>query len=957
MPNLINSQRRIPKATYVPLTVPPDAQGQSGRAVEKAAYVRSLNLQPAELGAIASAPDVKGLKVTGESAEAPQATLIDVVRDFVGDASSSALQKYGPALARADFNDLATLGNAVVRARREDAASIRALFQERYSTTVPILSGAGDSVRMSQVANILAPYGGLRDAATITTSPTPVAPSSPALPVPSPYLTIDLQATADRLEALATKTAMLVESFKYQSPIAPVGQIHLERLEMTPVGIEHGELVHSVPLTPKETVNVTHREWSVTTQTFENLTQDFFEGFSETGVAEKNDLAQATDVEAKHSSSLDVNGSLSATYNGGAYSLTVSAAMDYQQKDETQQSEKRSIAHSIAITKAASTRTRKEHKTSFRVSSVAGAEDLAVQIITNPSDTQGMRVDYYQLLRKWRVDLIRYGLRMTYDIAIPNPGFDLITKVIDLQKLNQVVAEGNTFTLDPTTIDRDHWQALEQEFGAVVDPPPPPTQEMTQTASVPQQTYDKWGAATIQFDVPEGYVITKGHFRGLFSLYDYKKDGRHLQVNVLGEPAGTTNTATGEYEGSDAILDFDLTDATVVNRTGTVILVINYHNVDFGDAVVQVSAEPTAERKQAWQSTVWSQLREADQANYEARLALARDRKAQLEAEISAFDALTLRKMEREEVMKWVIQWLLGPNFSLMPDSVRDEIKQHVNDTGSVSGTYAFPSVHDLQANEWQAIVQQGEVIKYLHNAIEWENVIFFSYPYFWDRIENWEFKRFLMHPDTLHREFLRAGAVRVVLPVRPGFEETFAMFMETGDATAPPDPKTYPYVSIGEETRNFAMTNYEGIPPANPDNNVRTLLYPQQRQAWEDIQIIMKALAQYYEDNNNKYPTTLADPQLKKAAQKIGVVLPANDPWNNAYDYKMPGIYGEYDLASHGTKKQPSVDGLDADVNSWAEGSVVGRWYEYTPTSALDVAVTTIPLDQTSLPGQPQPA
>jgi hypothetical protein len=220
--------------------------------------------------------------------------------------------------------------------------------------------------------------------------------------------------------------------------------------------------------------------------------------------------------------------------------------------------------------------------------------------------------------------------------------------------------------------------------------------------------------------------------------------------------------------------------------------------------------------------------------------------------------------------------------------------------------------------------------------------------------VQNWEFKRFLMHPDNIHRDFLRAGCARVVLPVRPGFETSFAMLMETGDATAPPDA-SFPYVTIGEEIRDFAMTNYEGIPPANPDLNVRTLLYPQQRRAWEDIQTIEKALAQYHADNGH-YPQALSDPKLAAAAQKIGVALPAQDPWNHPYDYQAPGIYGDYDLASHGTKTQPKVDGLDADITSWAEGSIVGRWYEYTPTSALDVAVTMIPLGQTPLPTQPQP-
>lgn len=891
MPDLLNSQRRLFKATYAPIgKVPAD---RSGRAAEKAAYVRSLALKSSEISALANDSAMHALTV--QVGKSPPLRLINVIRSFAADSSALALQRYGPTLAHTSFTDLAGIGKALVAMR--------------HATAPPASSGEANRA---------------------------LGPSNPVL---SP----------------ADKTAAVVNQFDYSAPITPVGQIHLERLEMTPVGVEHGELVHSVPLSPKETVNVTRREWSATTQTFENLTQDAFEGFSEQGVTEKTDLSQASDLESKHSSSLDVNGSVSATYNGGAYSVTANAAFDYGSKEDQQQSAKNSIAHSIAITRNASARTKKEHKTSFRVSSVAAAENLAIEVITNPSDTQAMRVDYYQLLRKWRVDLIRYGLRMTYDIAIPNPGYGLISKVIELKQLSETIVHGNTFSLDPTTISPSNYLQFEQQFGASVDAPPTPSIELWQTSTVPQKTYDAWGAQTVQFEVPEGYLIASGHFRGMFSVY--ASDGHHLQVNVLGEPAGTTNVAGGEYQGHDAILEFDLTKDTLLAASGTVFLVYDYHNVDFGTATVNITAEPTPETIQAWQSKVWSQLRAADQANYETRLALARDRQAQLEAEIAAFDALTLRKMEREEIMRLVIQWLFGPNFALMPDNVLAVITTNVTDPpGQPSGLFAFPDVHNLAVNDWQTIVQHGELIKYIHNAIEWENVIFFSFPYFWDRLQNWQYKRFLMHPDSIHRDFLRAGCARVVLPVRPGFETSFAMLMETGDGNAPPDT-TYPYVTIGEEIRNYAMTNYENIPPANPDHNVRTLLYFQQRTAWGDIQDIMKALAQYHQDNGNTFPKTLADPKLQAAAAKAGVALPANDPWGNPYDYSTPGVFGDYDLASHGTKAHPEVDGLDGDITSWAEGSVVGRWYEYTPTSALDVAVTMIAVGGTPLATQPAPA
>ncbi|MFL6672719.1 MAG: type II secretion system protein GspG [Massilia sp.] len=935
MAALNNSQRRVPKATYVPVTLPATAQAKSGRVVEKVAYLRSLNIAPSEFDALAALPELAALKVPSTRGRNPDSAAVDVVRDFISTPAAVALKRYGPAIAQMSMADLTTLGGGVARVRRAAAVAVRNISLTRGEGPAP--TKALHPMRILELARI--------DTATSLVPAHGAAESS-----------VDIGALAGQLEALADDADQVTQQFQYHTPISPVGWIHLERLEMTPVGVEHGELVHTVPLTPGETVNIAHREWSVTTQTFETLATDALEGFSSTGIAEKTDLAQSTSVEAKHSSSLDVGGSVSASYNGGAYSLTASASVDFQTKAESDESDKRSIAHSMAVTRSASTRTMKEHKTSFVVSSVAGAENLAVQVLTNSSKNEAMRVDYYQLLRRWRVDLIRYGLRMTYDLVVPNPGLGLVSKLIELAALAGALLKGNTFSLDPGSITTTTWTQLEKDVGASVDPPPAAEVQLTQVATVPEQTYDKWGSSTLTFDVPEGYAITKAHFRGFFALYDYKSDGRHLQVRVFGEPKGTTNTPTGEFEGANAPLEFDLTSSTLIGRTGSAFLVVDYHNIDFGEMQVRITMEPTTEALHKWRSKVWDQLREADQANFNARLTLMRDRKAQLEAEIAAFDALTLRKMEHEEVMRSVLQWLLGPDFALMPDAVRTAITKHVNDTGAISGSFAFPEVHNLPVGDYLAFSEHGELIKFLHNAIEWENMIFFVYPYFWDRLDNWEFKKFLMHPDYTHRAFLRAGYARVVIPVRPGFEVSFAMLMETGDATAPLD-SSYPYVSIGEETRNFAMTNYEGIPPANPDHNVRTLLYPLQRRAWNEIQQIMAALDQYHADNGLKYPATLADPALALAATKAGASIPTKDPWGTPYHYQMPGVHGEYDLLSHGDPNQPTADGMDADITSYAEGSVVGRWYEYTPTSGLDVAITMIAIDQTPLATKPSPA
>lgn len=41
-------------------------------------------------------------------------------------------------------------------------------------------------------------------------------------------------------------------------------------------------------------------------------------------------------------------------------------------------------------------------------------------------------------------------------------------------------------------------------------------------------------------------------------------------------------------------------------------------------------------------------------------------------------------------------------------------------------------------------------------------------------------------------------------------------------------------------------------------------------------------------------------------------------DPWGNAYQYRLPGQHGAYDLVSYGANGAPGGSGEDADVANW---------------------------------------
>jgi type II secretion system protein G len=210
--------------------------------------------------------------------------------------------------------------------------------------------------------------------------------------------------------------------------------------------------------------------------------------------------------------------------------------------------------------------------------------------------------------------------------------------------------------------------------------------------------------------------------------------------------------------------------------------------------------------------------------------------------------------------------------------------------------------------------------------------MVYFLYPYFWahaSKGEAREMRKYLDHPDLMHRSFLRSGAARVVVTIRPGFEDDFLSFMDNGKPGL-----AHQYLSIGEELQQFAKTNFPGLPSQNDPTTVRPLLTRQQRKAWDDIQEILR-LAETFKGKNGHYPTS--DEGL--AALKSLGAGPGLDPWGRPYVFRSPGVYGEIDVSSLGADGSEGGDGENADIVSWAEASLIGQWFEYTPTRAMDIA------------------
>lgn len=687
--------------------------------------------------------------------------------------------------------------------------------------------------------------------------------------------------------------------FGQRMQVEPVGLLHLERVTYTPAGIERGELIHSVPLSPGEEVNISHKEWSNTSEEFERIVTDYLEAYSEEGVTEKSELSQSSNSQIQHSSGFN----LGVTASGGYGPVSISTTVGYNVADSASRTEATARNHTSEMTRKASSRVKKEHKISFKVASASGTEDQAVRRIKNPFTNRVTRIDYYQLVRKWRVDLYRYGVRLTYDLTIPEPGADILSKILEIRSLTAALQEGFAsptatlswarFDLAPQQVTRSNYQTLAAQYGVAVEPPPVDSFAIVRSFSHQWENKDqakKDEYISFDVEVPDDYQV---------SAYSYSWQ---------------------RWAWTDESWHFDIrTDLDQwLGVGGRLTLTIGTRYVSAFQIQIRLTLALKDSAFKAWQMRVWGVLHDAAQARYELNRTMLKDRLARLQEELGAQDALSLRKVEREEVMKGMLRWMFGPSFTFVPPGLPANL--YGSDQSVISNTV------------WAKVLAQGEVIKFLHQAIEWENMLYFLYPYFWSHTSRWEFKKYLDHPDFMHRTFLKAGSARVVLTIRPGFETDFVSFLETG--TFNPLPANHPYMTIAQEMEAYARTNYPGIRAANPEEGARPLLTPPQKRAWKEMQAII-ALIEQYRQLNGAYPTTA---QGLAALAGLGTV-PAADPWGTPYQYRSPGAFTDFELISFGSDGKEGGADEAADITSWADASLIGRWYDYTPTSALDIA------------------
>ncbi|WP_152909146.1 hypothetical protein [Chryseobacterium sp. Hurlbut01] len=76
---------------------------------------------------------------------------------------------------------------------------------------------------------------------------------------------------------------------------------------------------------------------------------------------------------------------------------------------------------------------------------------------------------------------------------------------------------------------------------------------------------------------------------------------------------------------------------------------------------------------------------------------------------------------------------------------------------------------------------QYAAFVKFMEQAFEWDIMSYYFYPYYWGDRKKWSEMYQFDDNDPTFRAFMQSGMARVIVTVRPGFEEAVRHFLATG--------------------------------------------------------------------------------------------------------------------------------------------------------------------------------
>ncbi|NHN25519.1 hypothetical protein FIA58_007500 [Flavobacterium jejuense] len=462
--------------------------------------------------------------------------------------------------------------------------------------------------------------------------------------------------------------------------------------------------------------------------------------------------------------------------------FSLNAGADFATNTTSEESNSQAVTHAKEITERALDRVVKKVKEE-RISKIIEefSEENTHGFDNRKGDNHVSGV-YRWIDKVYKNKIVNYGKRLMYEFMIPEPAsfhnlatqdktnYDLILeKPIDPRKPSDETA----LVLD-NTFEQKYLNWAKKYNVAI---PERPVQKIKISKSVDFSGDRAGSSGTKEFTIPTNYAITENtkiHF-------SWRKCEAY--------PGIIFSVGNTSYSYSGGHGDISINSSQLKGITDT--LAVSYTSWDINKVTISftIECELVSEIKEKWKLETFNAIIKA----YEEKLAAYNEQLTALksvQSEKVKTNPNFYRQIENMVLRKNCIEYLISQE-ALGKDSLVTGI--------TVQNTrvdYNSPALESYAAK-----------VKFFEQAFEWNLMSYHFYPFYWANKDHWKTLYNINDiDDSTFKAFLQSGMARVIITVKPGFEEAVNWYMATGqvwNGGQVPTMDDELFVSIIEELRN----------------------------------------------------------------------------------------------------------------------------------------------------------
>ncbi|OLB74228.1 MAG: hypothetical protein AUI14_24130 [Actinobacteria bacterium 13_2_20CM_2_71_6] len=512
-----------------------------------------------------------------------------------------------------------------------------------------------------------------------------------------------------------------------------LGIADLNLVEQQLLRHELGEIAHIENVLKSETRSRTFKTSDTTEQTVTTETETTQVKEQDLSSSERFELQSESQTVINENASRDGGLTIHASYGP---SVDATSNFNFSSSSSRQQSNTASASYAREVATKAVNRVQTRTLTRRTTTTINVVEETNQHSFDNKAGSNDI-VGVYRFVDKvYRTQVVNYGKRLMLEFIVPEPAAFLrhaMTK---------------------------HYLFWASKYGAQDVTAPPPSIFLASGAKKSpdsMKTIQDGGERNINSDlldvaIPDGYLAQSA----FVNIFGETQAGKHVLTFQVQDQQGTYIEPVDDHTVFALRLLPSPTVTVSINSIG-------FHNYE---VVALVFCTLSAEKYQEWQLKTFNSVMTAyqdeksrfDQAVAEARL------RARSNNVVGGTNPAINRETEQTELKKGCISLLTGQRFDLF-----DAVARNVAPLG-------FPEIDFAEAKA------EGPYIQVFEQSFEWNNMTYLFYPYFWGKKDEWPTVSQLTDDDPLFTRFLRAGAARVQVPVRLGFEQSILTYLGVGE-------------------------------------------------------------------------------------------------------------------------------------------------------------------------------